>query len=238
MEWRVGKVRDTMVTNMLLQKRTEVGKVRTRCYTLPGPEFVYGDPNIVRDGGVPEAIGHWDSIESKTFPRKMVRDFLALNQQAISAGLVKPIEHKHYRKTHDVQRFADKDPPKFPTFHLPPDMTFGIPVRPSTPMYDVIEHRFQDGWLQEQRLLDKARQAVQKEKLRLGKIYETRSALLRKFEPPTEPTPLWHLPRFDKVCPHLDTFPTESDRRRAFSARQVEGVARSGQRGLGIYTTG
>ncbi|KAJ1134196.1 hypothetical protein NDU88_000651 [Pleurodeles waltl] len=59
----------------------------------------------------------------------MVRDFVALNEEAISAGLVKPIEHHYYRKTHDKKRFTDKDPPRFRTFHLPPDMTFGMPVR-------------------------------------------------------------------------------------------------------------
>ncbi|XP_078497664.1 cilia- and flagella-associated protein 77 [Lissotriton helveticus] len=238
MDWRVGTVRESMVTNMLLQKRTEAGKVRTRCYSLPGPEFVYGILNTARDGGVPEAIGHWDSIESKAFPRKMVRDFIALNQDAISEGLVKPIEHYYYRKTHDRQRCIDKGPPTFRTFPLPPDMTFGIPVRPSTPIYDVIEHKFQDVWVQEQRLFDKARLAAHKEKIRLGRVYETRSSLLRKYEPPTEPPPLWQLPRFQKVCANLDTFPTNNDRRRAFSARKVEAVARGGERGLGIYTIG
>lgn len=30
-------------------------------------------------------------------------------------------------------------------------------------------------------------------------IYETRTSLLRKFQPPVDPAPLWHMPKFEKV---------------------------------------
>lgn len=30
-------------------------------------------------------------------------------------------------------------------------------------------------------------------------IYETRTSRLRKFQPPVDPAPLWHMPKFEKV---------------------------------------
>ena len=39
---------------ILLILKSELGKVRSRCYTLPGEEFTYGVKNTPLDGGVAE----------------------------------------------------------------------------------------------------------------------------------------------------------------------------------------
>ena len=42
----------------------------------------------------------------------------------------------------------------------PPDIVFGKPSRPRSPIYDVIEHKFQRNWLIHQKMRDEARQEV------------------------------------------------------------------------------
>lgn len=110
---------------------------------------------------------------------------------------------------------------------IPPDMTFGISTRPSTPVFDLLEHKFQDRWLSNRRKveLDKRERTVQQvcmftltlilaikyiiniylkvfclfqQKLD-GRIYETRASLLRKYQPRVESAPLWQMPKYNKV---------------------------------------
>ncbi|XP_039718862.1 cilia- and flagella-associated protein 77 isoform X2 [Pteropus medius] len=73
-------------------------------------------------------------------------------------------------------------------------------------------------------------------KVTLGKLYETRSSQLRKYKPPVKLDALWHMPHFQKVGPHLDTFPTEADRQRAFRAHREECAVRQGTLRAGNYT--
>lgn len=67
------------------------------------------------------------------------RDFEALNKGAISAGLVNEKGQYAYRATHDARRPIDDDVTanRKPGKSKIPDMTFGMPVRPSTPIYEV-----------------------------------------------------------------------------------------------------
>ena len=39
----------------------------------------------------------------------------------------------------------------------PPNITFGMPSRPRSPIYDVVEHKFQRDWLREQKRIDALR---------------------------------------------------------------------------------
>ena len=71
--------------------------------------------------------------------------------------------------------------------------------RPSTPIYDLLEHRYQERWLDDRREAErKQREKMQKKKLH-GKIYETRASLIRRYSEPVDPTPLWKMKRWDKV---------------------------------------
>ncbi|XP_063792837.1 cilia- and flagella-associated protein 77 isoform X2 [Pseudophryne corroboree] len=231
---RFGVVRDSMQNNQLLQK-AELGKSMRKCYSLPGPDYTYGQSSYLKDGGVAEAIGHWRSVEAKAHQRKLERDFVALNREAVKSGLVTAGEHQTFRNTHNIWRPVHEGHVKPQDLHLPPGMTFGISSRPSTPIMDLIEHRYQHLWLEQQKQATEALRLKSLEKIKLGKVQDTRTTMLRRYQPPEEPAPLWQLPRFQKVGPHLDTFGSDRARQRAFSAHQSDAIARRGILGQGIY---
>ncbi|KAK1155508.1 cilia- and flagella-associated protein 77-like [Acipenser oxyrinchus oxyrinchus] len=235
---QVGVIRDSMLANPLLI-RADLGRSRSRAFTLPGKEFVFGKPNVTMDGGVPEVMNHWSTLvpvtHSDSKPRKAGQDFMALNREAVKSGLVTAHEHYQFRATHDLKLRPLKEEARLD--RSPPDITFGVHTRPSTPIFDLLEHRYQQRWLEECRSAQKASQAKQQKKTKLGKIYETRTSLLRQSQPSMEPRPLWQLPRFQKVGPHLETFRSAEARKRAFSSHFSDSVARCGLQGQGMYTT-
>uniref|UniRef100_U3KNV0 Cilia and flagella associated protein 77 n=1 Tax=Oryctolagus cuniculus TaxID=9986 RepID=U3KNV0_RABIT len=187
---------------------------------------------------LPSAIGHWDVFKQQpTCPHELTRNYVAMNRGAVKAGLVTARENFLYRQLNDIRisdqddRRLKKEPPS-----LPPNMTFGIRARPSTPFFDLLQHRYQQLWVQEQKATQKAIKLEKKQKVILGKLYETRSCQLRKYKPPVQLDALWHMPLFQKVGPRLDTFPTEADRQRALTAHREECAVRQGTLRMGNYT--
>ncbi|KAG3288237.1 cilia and flagella associated protein 77, transcript variant X1 [Ictidomys tridecemlineatus] len=218
--------------------QAELGKPRERSCSLPGIDFNYGLYIRGLDGGVPEALGHWDVFKQQpTCPHELTRNYIAMNRGAVKAGLVTARENILYRQLNDI-RISDKDDrrTKKDAPSLPPDMTYGIQARPSTPFFDLLQHRYQQLWVQEQKATQKAIKLEKKQKVILGKLYETRSNHLRKYKPPVKLDALWHMPHFQKVGRHLDTFPTEADRQRALKAQREEYAVRQGTLRLGNYT--
>ncbi|XP_074853276.1 cilia- and flagella-associated protein 77-like [Carettochelys insculpta] len=235
---RAGVVRDTMLQNHLILK-PELGQSRPRCTWLPGSDFMYGLTLRGADGGVPEAIGHWNSVKCiNKAPKQLPRDFIAMNRGAVLAGLVTTKEHALYRQTHDIrcpeddERHFKRDPPR-----LPDAMSYGRPPRPSTPIVDVLQHKYKELWMEEQRAATQARHETKQKIRKRGKIYETYSTLLKKSRQPVKLDPLWHLPRFEKVGRRLDTFPNQGAREKAFKAHQSEAGVRCGIFAQGIYTS-
>ncbi|KAH0620903.1 hypothetical protein JD844_021788 [Phrynosoma platyrhinos] len=235
---RLGQLRDSMFQNHLILK-PELGRTRRRCAKIPGSDFVYGLSLRGIDGGVPEAIGHWHVMPPTIYKKKeMPKDFIAMNRKGIKAGLSTAKEHCLYRQHHivhrkeaDANRFI-KDPPR-----LPDAMTYGRPPRPSTPMVDLLQHKFGDLWIEEHRkFTEVVKEKKHKRKLR-GKNNDTRTVMLRKHQIPMKLDSLWHMPRFEKkAIPHLVTFPTLKDKENAFKAQQIEVPVRRGPLARGIYT--
>uniref|UniRef100_K7FEX9 Cilia and flagella associated protein 77 n=1 Tax=Pelodiscus sinensis TaxID=13735 RepID=K7FEX9_PELSI len=179
----------------------ELGKPRRSCYTLPGYDFAYGLYLHGDDGGVPEAIGHWHSMKPKPpSPREMQRDYKAMNRGALKAGYVTAREFNLYRQWKDIRCNEDDEsrfkraPPK-----VPPDMTYGMLARPSTPFFDLLQHRYKEVWMEQQRAIVVAQQVDKKKVTAKRKVYETRTSLLRKQPPPVKLDSLWHMPHFQKV---------------------------------------
>uniref|UniRef100_A0A7M4EFV6 Cilia and flagella associated protein 77 n=1 Tax=Crocodylus porosus TaxID=8502 RepID=A0A7M4EFV6_CROPO len=179
----------------------ELGKPRRSSYALPGPDFTYGLCIRGTDGGVPEAIGHWHSMKPRPpSQREIPRNYIAMNRGALKAGYVTAREFNLYRHVKDI-RCKEEEGSRFKkaTPSLPPDMTFGITscfYRPSTPIFDLLQHRYQEVWVEQQRAAAAARQAEQKKVI---KVCETHTTLLRKHPPPAKVDSLWHLPQFQKV---------------------------------------
>ncbi|CDQ97139.1 unnamed protein product [Oncorhynchus mykiss] len=111
-------------------------------------------------------------------------------------------------------------------------------LRPSTPICELLEHKYAQRWLEEQQAKERALEERQLNLPKLGRIQETRTTLLRKSRPMPESTPLWKLPRFQQVGPALDTFRDPYARKKAFNAHFSDSVARTGQLGQGTYTVG
>ncbi|XP_018421255.1 PREDICTED: uncharacterized protein C9orf171 homolog [Nanorana parkeri] len=230
---RFGVVRKSMNNNQLLQK-AELGKTKKRCFSLPGPDFTYGLNSFLKEGGVAAAIGHWQVVEAKARQRKLERHYVALNREAVKSGLVTAAEHQTFRNTHNIWRPNERRV-KDLTLPIPPGMTFGIPNRPSTPILELVEHKYQNLWLEQQRQMTETLRLLSIKKVGMAKVLDTRTTMLRRYQPEPDPAPLWQLPRYQKVGPHLDTFPSEKARQRAYSAHNSDGIARRGLKGQGIY---
>ncbi|NWV22682.1 CFA77 protein, partial [Origma solitaria] len=173
----------------------EVGKPMRNCYPLPGPDFTYGMYMHKRDGGVPEAIGHWDVVKARPRKKKvMPRDFVTMGRGAVAEKCTTAREFALYYKYMDIRL---KDKSLFKYFKIPPDMTFGRPGRPSTPIFDIMQHRYKEMWMESQR----ARTVVQQEekKKKLSEARENRTQFLRTHPLPKKEESFWHPQRFKKV---------------------------------------
>ncbi|NXU52165.1 CFA77 protein, partial [Turnix velox] len=175
----------------------ELGKPRRNCYPLPGFDFAYGLYIERTDGGVPEAIGHWNTVKPRvTSAQKMPRDFITMTRGALKDGCTTAREFNWYYKTKDIRRKQlaytfNTSPPK-----VPADFTYGIKSRHCDPISDVLQHKYQQVWLEQQRALTAAKRAEKKKK---EKVRETRTTVLRKQPLPAEEESFWHLPCFEKV---------------------------------------
>ncbi|KAL8618411.1 hypothetical protein ACOMHN_050179 [Nucella lapillus] len=246
----LGLQRETMLSNELLL-RNKVGQPKTRGFYLPGRAFTYGRPNDRRDFTAADALRGWGGGSSSLpfdRPQKQPdRDFLALNRSAVSAGLVTAKENFEYRATHDIRRkpSATDACKNSRTRRLPPSMVYGLPTRPSTPIYDILEHKFQDKWISQQRNQDMEKRQRETLGSRFSsasskknplKVYDTRATLLRTFQNPVGDKALWQLPRFTKSAkPHLQTFRSSQAKDDAFKNFELDRISRKGVLGQGVY---
>lgn len=242
----LGDKRETMLENQLLL-RSELGRPMKRGYTeFPGITFRYGKPNAIKDGGAAEALSGWPGSGGLFFHRKKEsgreaqpdRDFMALNRSAVQAGLTTAPEQYQFRATHDIRRKVQSEGEKKKiTRRIPPSMVFGIPTRPSTPIHDLLEHKYQDRWVTERQSLELSRrQKTESQRLTPGKVYETRASLLRVHQVPVDSPPLWQLPKFaQKSRPHLETFRGEPVKELAFKHHKSDCISRKGVIGQGVY---
>ncbi|CAF0957812.1 unnamed protein product, partial [Didymodactylos carnosus] len=65
--------------------------------------------------------------------------------------------------------------------------------------------------------------------------YHTKASLLRQAKIPVEPKQLWQLPKFAKGEAQIDSFRTDDERRKAYSATTYDSLARQGTFHTGIY---
>ncbi|NXW46982.1 CFA77 protein, partial [Nyctiprogne leucopyga] len=194
----------------------ELGKPQRNCYTLPGFDFSYGLYIHGTDGGVPAAIGHWNTGKSGNgLVQKMPRDYITMNCDAVKAGYTTAHEFNLYYKAKDIRCNVNYRRFKRCSPKIPADMTFGITTRPSTPFFDLLQHKYKELWMEQQRARTAAERMGKKKK---DGVSETRTTLLRKHPLPAKEESFWHLPRLEKVGPHLSTFPDGDAPKKAFSA--------------------
>ncbi|XP_065068726.1 cilia- and flagella-associated protein 77-like [Rhopilema esculentum] len=238
----LGIQRESLNNNPLLI-RSELGRPLRRCFTLPPEDFVYGKRSFGNETGAADALSSWKPSNQK-FPNRnasaRTRDFISLNKAATQAGLVTAQEHSQYRATHDVKRkpSAKEQNMKLPK-RLPPTMVFGVPTqRTATPVFDLLEHRYQSKWLNERKQAELNSRKNNETQTRSGSgkgYYETRASMMRRHSPPVDPPPLWQMRRFKKIPGQLETFRSDGARGKAFSHHATDCTSRTGVFGHGIY---
>lgn len=237
---RLGEIRKSMATNPLLLS-PPVGRPLVHGYTLPGPDFVYGMKNIDDPAGAKGAMRQDHDICKKTSHHNLAKDFIALNRESIKNGLVTEKEQKQFRKTHDIRCKNSQNMGKI-SDTSPPDIYFGVPTRPSTPIFDLLEHKYQTIWTDQQLQREDRCKEASTVKHRIGKnkngeiiVFETKASQMRKAKHAVEDKGLWQMSKFKKVGPQLKTFRTDVDRDAAFEAHMHDRSGRRGIQGHGVY---
>ncbi|CAF1337684.1 unnamed protein product [Adineta ricciae] len=233
-----GDQRDTMLQSEL-QYLPELAKCRRRGHKLPPRTFTYGITNPRRDGGVPEAMCHGPEKERSSNPDfEFVRDYSALNKAALEAGMVNAKDQSRFRTVQDIKKkvFVRDVSHSKKTRKFDDDMIFGNANRPSTPIAEVLQNRFLNNWLD---TMQNKQAALEKERADAANAfkgsYHTKSSLLRQAKIPVEPKPLWKMSKFANGENQVDSFRTETERRRAFSANSYDSIPRQGVYHTGIY---
>jgi len=257
-EIRLGQYRDSMVANPLLRK-AELGKPMQRGFELPGKEFIYGRPNHCIDGGAQEAM-QYTVLEHNRIRRhelaaksgqKRRKNFVKRNILCVQNGLVTAKEQASCGTHFDTDIYLI-NPPELAnkpnslntvrSRRCPPDTTFGISTRPSTPVFELLEHRYQTKWLQNQQKKQDQNNEVAK-KNGHGRPYKTQTKVQqlmcelqhkRRTEYEKGNEKLWQMPRFQQTGPHLKTFRSESVRERSFREHEAQRNTKQGFLGQGI----
>ena len=159
-----------MHENHLIQ-RAKLGRCLERGYTLP-PGAVFGHKNVTCDGGTAAALkfSPLNARIKSASPESLEKDFVRLNRAALKAGVISPAGQKQFRALNDFRLTPPSRDVKTNRITIPENMTFGKPVwknlragillinynqsRPKSPIYEVIEHKFQKNWLIERKLQD------------------------------------------------------------------------------------
>lgn len=127
--------------------RDDVGKAKASCYDLPDDRFAYGRPGNHDSEGAREVSMHWVSHRPSPTPESSAPDFVWFNKRAASARVTTARDLAFYRKEHEslTPRYGVNERGAAPRV-IPSDVmsgfTYGKKVRPSTPIDDVMSHRF------------------------------------------------------------------------------------------------
>jgi len=233
----IGSQRDTMLKNEL-HYLPQLGQSRTRGHQLPSNEFTYGTANVKLDGGVPEALSTWANLakDSKTREERfqIVRDYISLNKEAAKNGCTTTKQNGQFRILNDITRKVklgggsagsmERKQINFPEGH-----TFGMANRPTTPLGDVLGHKYLKDWLIEQERNEciKNEEKAEQSKVISG-AYHTKASWLKNAKIPVEERPLWKMQRFRNVEACVDSFRTQKERSKAHSAHALDGIPRQG----------
>jgi hypothetical protein len=180
----LGSERSSMYSDYLLM-REGLGEPATFCHHVDQGRSM-GLPPISKDIGVRECLT-WRSGGRGAYGVSEVgpRDFVALTRAALDEGLTTAPEHGVFRKTHDIRRpVAHNTFEAFEQRHNANSrahtLVHGVGGRPSTPIQDVIAHRYQTDWIEalSARLSTQRSQTLVNFGAR-SKLLDTRGSVLR-----------------------------------------------------------
>lgn len=131
--------------NPLLVK-DDVGKAKATCYDVPCDSFAYGRPDARDSYGAREVTMQWVS-HTMSKPREEGVDFTRHNKKALAAGCLwaKDVGFSRAHASLPPLRAGSLGPRllvKTLPSQVDPSFAYGQPVRPSTPILQVVQNNF------------------------------------------------------------------------------------------------
>jgi len=130
--------------------RDSVGKAKASCYDLPDERFAYGRPGNHDREGAREVSMFWVNHKPSTPRACTAPDFVLFNKKAAGAKVTTARDLAFYRKEFEnlTPRYAERAhsargaPSQVARSDGMDGFTYGKKVRPSTPIDEVMSHRF------------------------------------------------------------------------------------------------
>nr|CAH8837933.1 unnamed protein product [Trichobilharzia regenti] len=240
----LGDKRNSMCKNILHQ-RSILGRCNTFCLNTPPLSFTYGMKNL-KTTGVADAL-HWSddtNIHGKSNDHMyLTRDFIALNCESVRQGVTTSKEMTHFRALNDRLRQKQakhKSRGDSPKAYL--NITHGVANKASTPIEEIISHKYQRDWIDAQMKKAESRRKKSNEtKIMSKNIYQsnTEAALRRNCMKKEKEESFWKLKEFErKAVGKLDTFRSEDCRKQSLEMHKSSRISRAGLFGHGIQRTG
>ena len=125
----------TQASRNYLLLKADVGQTRPSFHQLPQSAFVYGKRSGEDGEGARDLIKTWKVHEqSKDQPRE--HDYISVNNKSIAKGYSTSTQFRIYKKTQAMRPSISQNTIKNKS--IPSDTTFGVPLRPATPISAVI----------------------------------------------------------------------------------------------------
>jgi hypothetical protein len=173
--------------NPLLVKH-EVGRAKESSYDLPPNDHAYGHSAAKDQEGARELVHEWRAHKAKKERQSRVPDFRRINREAIKehvhdarqlavfrqdhAWTLKP---NRERKNFDLAAIVPQDPEKH---------SFGVKVRPSTPVDSIIKNHFGSEYETHQRGIYQEFKLQREKAGEKIKIRKTKASEGHRFKPP------------------------------------------------------
>lgn len=125
----------TQASRNYLLLRAEVGKTRPSFHQLPQGSFLYGKRSGEDNEGARDLIKTWKVHEqSKEMPRE--HDYISINNKSVAKGYSTSTQFRIYKKAQGLRPSVSQSNIKNKS--ICSDVTFGMPLRPATPISAVI----------------------------------------------------------------------------------------------------
>ncbi|CAH8499501.1 unnamed protein product [Heterobilharzia americana] len=203
----LGEKRSSMCKNVLHQ-RSILGRSNTYCIITPPATFAYGIKNV-KNCGVPDALCWSDDTNIRRKSKDhmyLTRDFIALNCDSVRHGVTTSREMTHFRALHDrLRRKQAKSKPRSESPKPYLEITHGVPNKASTPIEEIISHKYQKDWIDTQmrKATDReTRGSAARSMPRNIRYAETEATLRRNCMKKDKEESFWKLKEFEQKTFH------------------------------------
>eukprot|EP00049_Salpingoeca_infusionum_P008246 m.134370 g.134370 ORF g.134370 m.134370 type:complete len:325 (-) comp13957_c0_seq1:1061-2035(-) len=246
---RVGKMRQTMRSNTLLQKselgrapRPQQKQIETMRHgmTTLHSRTVADSMRWSMDQPFSSTVGGGSTRSPRSTGRSSRAasaplDFVKMNKQAVSRGLVTPHEQKHMLQTEPIfaKQVEGKKPVKPKCVDPSQQRRAGLPSKSEEPISTIINDHHGRQWRRERMQVDKQEKQRAFDAQRAG-FAMTKTAMLRIKHPEPPKEELWKMRKFQQKGPAVQSFRSPVTRDRAIQRHYDTAVDRLGVHKQGI----